>query len=214
MRLSEKRWLTLVWILSNKDRSWSILDLQKSSKSLGYGPIWDFVKELERSGFITKDESSNEFRVSKARDLIQLMALSRPLSTLFPRLFYSAKDFTAKLELVSRAKMDYALTVFGASELWRSYVKTELVHFYVQTKDLSKWEKYLLSNGCLKAERSDANILLHPVPLESFFSLTQTIKRLKVAPAPVVLADLISFGSLGQEQAQFLMEEWLSGRMK
>ncbi|MBI4044437.1 MAG: hypothetical protein HY392_01890 [Candidatus Diapherotrites archaeon] len=211
--LTDKRLLALLWILENKGKDWSILELQKKSVSLGYGPLYNFVKELEKNGFVSLDSKTHEYRVSKAIDIIRFISLARPFRSLNAIPYYSSLDFIGNLKMVNGAKLPYAFTVFAGSELYHSYVKTDQVHMYVKEGDEKKWEKYLLSKNCLKAQKSQANIFLIPTKQQIFFTKPERIKGFSIVPTPVLLSDLFSFGGLAEEQANFLIEQWLENRL-
>lgn len=213
LELSNKRVLALLWILENKGKNWSIFELQKKSGSLAYGPLHTFVKELEKNGFIVKDGKTNEYHVSKASDLIRLLSLARPFSGLKTAYFHSSLGFSKSLSLIAKAKLDYAFTLFGGSELYRPYVKTDQVHVYVRDEDKEKWAKHLISKKCLKAEKGQANLFLIPTKEEFIFKLKKIVKGFTIAPMPLLLSDLLSFGGLAEEQGNFLLEEWLNNRI-
>ena len=65
----------------------------------------------------------------------------------------------------------------------------------------------------MKAEKSEANLFLIPVKENFIFRFAKRIKGFLIAAAPILLADLMGFGGLAEEQAQFLMEEWLDNRL-
>jgi len=109
--------------------------------------------------------------------------------------------------------LPHAFTVFAGSELYRQYVKTDQVHVYVREGEEEKWGKYLLFKKCLKAQKSQANLFLIPTSQEAFFKASEKVKGFSVAPAPMLLSDLLSFGGLAEEQASFLMEEWLNNKL-
>src|SRR3989338_5174296 len=108
--------------------------------------------------------------------------------------------------MVQESKLLHAFTVFAGSELYRQYVKTDQVHAYIKEGETEKWGKYLLSKKCLKAQKSQANLFLIPTEQEAFFRGVAKIKGFSVAPMPILLSDLLSFGGLAEEQANFLME--------
>jgi hypothetical protein len=213
IELTEKRITALVWVLDNKNKGWNISEFQKQSKALGYGPAHSFVKELEKNGFIMKDKKTNEYRIAKASDLIRLLSLSRPFNSFKTVNYYSQDVFEKKLSRINNSKLSYAFSVFAGSELFRNYVKTDQVHAYVLEKDLKNWEKFLLSKGFLKAEKSQANLFLIPASNAALVKNAIKIKGFKVIQIPLLLSDLLSFGGLGEEQGSFLLEEWLNNRI-
>jgi len=236
--LTEKRLVSLLWILKNREKKWSIFELtkgaagmlgqkdwrvyKKDSKgariqytdaTLTYSPTHSFVKELEEKGFLHKDEKTSEYRVSKAVDLIRLVSLARPFNSLKTEYYYSPLGFFNTIKMIDSSKLPYALTLFSGSELYRQYVKTDQVHVYVREGEEEKWGKYLLFKKCLKAQKSQANLFLIPTSQGAFFTASEKVKGFSVAPAPMLLSDLLSFGGLAEEQASFLMEEWLNNRL-
>lgn len=227
LELTEKRIISLLWILKNKNKAWSINELNKGASqmldvknnnsdsvtNLTYKPTHSFVKELEKNGFVSKDPKTNEYHVSRATDLIKLISLARSFQSLKTINFYSRLEFSKKLDLIKDAKLSYSFTLFAGSEFYRQYVKTEQVHVYIKESEESQWTNYLASKNCLKAEKRDANIFLIPTNNEAMFKQAQKIKKFSVAPIPILLSDLLSFGSLGEEQGNFLMDQWISNKL-
>jgi hypothetical protein len=241
VELTEKRLASLLWILKNKERGWSIFELtkgaagmlgqkdwrvyKKDSKgariqytdaALTYSPTHSFVKELEEKGFLHKDEKTSEYRAAKAADLIKLVSLARPFNSLKAEYYHSPSGFLETIKMVGSSRLPYALTLFAGSELYRQYVKTDQVHAYIREGGEEKWGKYLLSKKCRKVRKNEAslaNLFLIPTSQGAFFNAPAKVKGFSVAPAPILLSDLLSFGGLGEEQASFLMEEWLNNRL-
>ncbi|HIH16417.1 MAG TPA: hypothetical protein HA252_03355 [Candidatus Diapherotrites archaeon] len=239
MELTDKRLVSLLWMLKNKDKTWSILALRKGAvallnkkddevkykqktpfpiidgRSLTYGPTYTFVtKELEKNGYVVKDSKTSEYRVAKASDLVKLISLARPFSGLDTIDYYSPLGFTATLKLLQEAKLPYALTAFAGGELYHPYVKTDQVHAYIREADAGQWENYLRAKNCLRAtSKSQANLFLVPTRIESLLGQGQKVKGFQVAPAPILLSDLLSMGGLAEEQGRLLLEEWLDNRM-
>ncbi len=181
--------------------------------ALTYAPTFRLVKELEESGLLTKDTKTQEYWVSKAIDLIRFISSVRPFKSLKTISYFSPLDFSGTLKMIKQSKQPYAFTIFAGSELYHQYVKTDQVHAYIKEGDEKKWEKYLLSKKCLKAQKNQANIFLIPTKQQIFFTQAQTIKGFSTAPLPILLSDLFSFGSLAEEQANFLLEEWLNNKL-
>lgn len=235
LELTEKRLVSLLWMLKNKGKKWSIYELSKGAAELPgakenrnsnppgframydyqvltYKPVFSFVKELENNGFVAKNTKTLEYAVSRAVDLIRFISLARPFGSLDTLNFHSPLDFSGTLKLVQASRLPYAFTVFAGSELYRPHVKTDQVHVYIRKGEEEKWGKYLLSKKCLKAQKSQANLFLIPTVQEVFFRDPAKAKGFSVVPTPILLSDLLSFGGLAEEQANFLMEEWLSNR--
>jgi len=233
LELTEKRLVSLLWILKNKGRKWNISELRRGAAelfgkddtvhkqktpfhimdlALTYGPTFTFVKELEKNGYLVKDPKTAEYAVSRAADLVKLISLARPFAGLKKQEYYSPFGFAKTMGVIKGAKFPHSFTVFAGSELYAQYVKTEQVHVYVREADLEKWAKYLLSKNCLKAETGQANLYLIPTKQDVLFRNASNIKGYSVAPMPVLLSDLLGYGGLAEEQANFLMSAWLSRR--
>ena len=238
LEITEKRLASLLWVLKNKNKTWSVFELTKGVAkmqgiedhrvykknktvptvdiALTYTPTLSFVKELEKNGFLHKDRKTQEYGVSRAPDLVRLISLARPFNSLNSLNYHSSLDFQKKLSLLGKIagkQLSYAFTVFAGSELYRPYVKTDAVHAYVLESEIKEWEKALLHEGFLKAEKREANVFLIPTKQESIFSKAEKVKGYHVAPVPILLSDLLSFGGLGEEQGSFLLEEWLNNRI-
>ncbi len=236
LELTEKRLISVLWILENKEKNWSIYELSKGTAAmmnpkkdtdsnspsfrsmhndsvLTYKPTFSFVKELEKNGFIAKNEKTSEYSVARATDLIKLVSLARPVTSLKTIGYHSPLGFEGTIRLVNATKLEYSFTLFAGSEFYRSYVKTDQVHAYVMEGEEEKWEKYLLSKKCLKAEKSQANLFLLPTKNQALFKKAKKVKGFSIAPTSILLSDLLSFGGLGEEQGRFLMEEWLNNKL-
>ncbi|MFH1392029.1 MAG: type IV toxin-antitoxin system AbiEi family antitoxin [Candidatus Diapherotrites archaeon] len=235
LKLTDKRLISILWMLKNKEKKWNILELRKGTEkmlggkdtgiysqkkpfqilnlTLTYGPTFSFVKELEKSGFLLKDSRTNEYTVSKASDLVKLISFTRPFNSLEKIEYYSPLDFASTLKTVGNAGFDYAFTIFAGSELFTPYVKTNQVHIYVRPGDEPKWKKYLFSKKFLKAEKGQANLFLIPTKQEVFFRQAEKVKNFSIVPLPILLSDLFSSGGLAEEQAKNIMENWLDNRL-
>ncbi|MBI5553803.1 MAG: hypothetical protein HY917_03615, partial [Candidatus Diapherotrites archaeon] len=121
LELTEKRIVSLLWILKNKGKKWSISELRRgAAKMLGkddavykkntrfpildlaltYGPTFTFVKELEKSGLITKDTKTAEYGVARASDIVKMISLGRPFAGLKTFNFHSPFEFSKILKMV------------------------------------------------------------------------------------------------------------------
>ncbi len=233
LELTEKRIVSLLWMLKNKEKKWNISELQRGAAilerenavykkntkfpvmdlALTYGPTFTFVKELEKTGFITRDAKTAEYKTARARDIIKMISLARTIASLKTLNFHSPFEFYKTLKMVNESKLPYSFTVFAGSELYRQYIKTDQVHVYIRKGEEEKWSKYLLSKKCLKAQKSQANLFLIPTEQKTFFNNSEKIKGYSIVPTPILLSDLLSFGGLAEEQANFLIEEWLNNKM-
>lgn len=122
-------------------------------------------------------------------------------------------NMKGKMDLLKAAEMGHAFTIFAAGELLHPYVKTEDVHAYIRGGDRGEWKNYLIAKNARRAPSKEANLVLFPVNEEYYFRLAREVKNYRIAPIGVVLADLLSYGGLGEEQAKLIFDEWVGGRL-
>ena len=213
MKMTEKRLRALLWMLKNKNRKWSIYALQKNAKAMDYSATHAFVKELEKEEFIVKDARTDEFQLTKVPDLIKLISLFKPIASRRKVYLYSDLELIKKTKMIKSIGAEYALTIFGASELLHPYIKTNVLHLYVSENNLENWVKELIRRKVMKSDKINANIILLPVAEQSYFDFSETIRGYKLAPLGIAIADMFSFGSLAEEQANFILKEWLADRI-
>ncbi len=209
LRLTKKRAGTLSWIIENVGKDWSIYELEKGARTLDYSATHAFVKELKKAGFVTIMRGKH--RLSNAVGAVQYLSLFQPFRARQYEGFYAAGDMRAKMSLIESSGLPHAFTLFSAGELLFPYVKTEDVHAYVRSGDFERWKEYLFSKGVRRAAPKEANLILMPVE-EDYYFTGREIRTYRIAPTGIVLADLISYGGLGQEQAAMIQDEWLKGR--
>lgn len=210
-KLTPKRVGILLWILGNSEQKWSIYELCKSAGTLDYSATHTFVKELEKAGFVTK--MRGKYGISNARGIVNSVSYFQPIKSRERENFFVLGDMKKKMDLLKAAKMDHAFTIFAAGELLHPYVKTEDVHAYIRKDDRDGWKNYLIAKNARRAPPKEANLVLLPVADEYYFRLAWKVKNYRVASIGVVLADLLSYGGLGEGQAQLILDEWLGGRL-
>ncbi len=209
LKLTNKRVGALTWMIENKDEDWSIYELAKGAKTLDYSATHAFVKELERAGFVIK--KMGRYKLSNALGAVQYLSLFQPFRSRPKENFYMQGDMSSKMEIVRKSGLSYSFTLFSAGELLYPYVKTEDVHAYIKKKEFDGWKSYLIREGARRAAPKEANMVLILVEDDYYFS-GRTIRDYRIAPIGIVLADLFSYGALGQEQASLIQNEWLRGR--
>ncbi|MEE8168073.1 MAG: hypothetical protein V3T58_04295 [Candidatus Hydrothermarchaeales archaeon] len=209
LKLTSKRAGTLTWIIENVDKKWSIYELAKDAETLDYSATHTFVKELEKAGFVIK--MRGRYRLSNAPGAVQYLSLFQPFQSRQKEDFYVLGDMKAKMKLVESSGLSYAFTLFSAGELLYPYVKTEDVHAYISTGEFDSWREYLIKEGARRAVPKEANMVLIPVG-EDYYFTGREIRNHRIAPIGIVLADLLSYGGVGREQANAIQDEWLRGR--
>lgn len=210
-KLTDKRVGTLLWILENKDRKWSIYELSKNAETLDYSATHTFIRELEKAGFVIK--SKGRYGLSNASALIQILSVSQPFRLKEKKCFFIMGSMKSKMDAVKDGKLEHAFTLFSASELLFPYVRTEEVHVYVRREEFEKWKKYLIKKNVRRAMEKEANLTLILVDQDCHFRLSRKIRSYTIAPIGEVLSDLYSYGGIGEEQAQLIQKEWLKGRL-
>ncbi len=206
MELTKKRLEVLLWILENKNRRWTIYEIEKSN-TLNYSPIYNLVKEMENIGFVVK--INGKYQLANAPDLIKIISINDPFRVKPKRYYFINKTMRGKMEIVKKSKLDYSFTLFCAGELLFPYIKTEDVHVYVKKQEIEKWNDYLIEKGVKKSVEKEANLILMPVESEFYFGLSREEKSFKIAPTGLILSDLLSFGGLGEEHARIIKKKWL-----
>ena len=205
IKLTEKRQGVILWILENKNRSWSIHELCTSLGGLTYPSTYDFVNHLLEAGHLIRTQT-REFMLVNTRALISQLAFTFPFKAKKKSSFFIKLGMKDKMSLLKDIKLDYALTAFAAAELLHPYVKTEKVHAYVRTRDIETWKKLLTKKNARPAYEDEANLFLLPVEENYYFKLSRKIHGFSISPPGLVLADLISIGGLGEEHAKVIEE--------
>lgn len=202
LKLTIKRVGTLAWIIENVDKAWSIYELAKEAGTLDYSATHAFVKELEKAGFVIK--TRGRYRLSNAPGAVQYLSLFQPFRSRHKEDFFVLGDMKAKMDMVGSSGLPYAFTLFSAGELLYPYVKTEDAHAYIKKQEFDSWRKYLIKEGARRAAPKEANMVLILVG-EDYYFAGREIRNYRIAPVGIVLADLLSYGGLGQEQAEMIL---------
>lgn len=208
LKLTSKRAGTLAWMIENVDKVWSIYEVAKEAGTLDYSATHTFVKELEKVGFVIKIKG--RYRLSNAPSAVQYLSLFQPFQSRNKEDFFVLGDMKTKMDLVGSSGLPYAFTLFSAGELLYPYVKTEDVHVYIKRQEFDSWRKYLIKEGARRATPKEANLVLI-LAWKDYYFAGREIRRYRIAPVGIVLADLLSYGGLGQEQAKMIQDEWLKG---
>ncbi|MCK4326970.1 MAG: hypothetical protein KAW41_00665 [Candidatus Diapherotrites archaeon] len=203
IKLTEKRQGIVLWILENRGKQWSIHELCTKFGGLTYPSTYDFVNQLLGAGYLMKTEA-REFTAMNAHALVQQLAYTFPLKAKEKKCFFVVGGMADKIKVLKSIKLDYSLTAFAAGEVLHPYVKTEKVHAYARKKDIGKWGEELARKGARPAFEDEANLFLLPVQEDYYFNLSRNIHGFRIAPLGLVLADLVSIGGLGEEQAKMI----------
>jgi len=206
IKVTPKRVGILCWILKNKDSKWSIHQIYRELGNPWYSSTHLFIKELERAGYVRKVKGG--YKVMDVQALINQIALIFPFKAKEKQAFYLNKK-RQNMNLIKEISLDHAFTLFSAGELMYSYVMTEKTHVYIRKNDLDNWKKELIQKGARRASEEEGNILLLPIEEDYPFKLSEDLHGHRIAPYGLVIADLISFGGLGEEHGRLILEDWL-----
>ena len=103
----------------------------------------------------------------------------------------------------SRNSLEYAFTLFSATEIVSPYVSPAETHLYILKEERDKWEKILPKNNIFPGEKGNVICFLAD---ESFFYKRKKIKDKKVISLPQLYTDLFSYGGRGAEAAEKILE--------
>lgn len=162
------------------------------------------VLRLERSGYVTIGKGI------KVIDTIKLMTAwgyTYSIRELEREEFIAAeRPQYVMLKIANEArksKLQYAFTLFSATEHVSPYVAPSDTHLYILKKDLKRWETFFRNENILPTERN-GNIICLLVD-EEYFEGVMNVRDVKVVALPQLYADLNSYGGRGIEAARELL---------
>lgn len=110
------------------------------------------------------------------------------------------------LKIANRArylKLQYAFTLFSATEHVSPYVAPSDTYLYILKKDLKIWESFFREENMLPTEKN-GNVICLLVD-EEYFEGVMDVRDVKVVSVPQLYADLFSYGGRGEEAARELI---------
>lgn len=210
MPITPKRLGLIVWLLENVHKELSILEASRNARVLGYSATSNAFRDLTAAGYLRKT-ASGRFQVANATALIHQIALAQPFGMKKALGFFLGGSMIEKMRKLNSLEPNLAFTLFAAAELLSPYVRTSSVHAYVPDAAAESLKVELIEGGARRAEGSEADTFLLPTADESLFRLSRRKDEFRIAPMGILIADLESYGGLGQEQAVRIMNDWLSG---
>jgi hypothetical protein len=102
------------------------------------------------------------------------------------------------------AGLDYAFTLFSATEFVSPYVAPSETYIYVKKDDLKKWDVLLRKQNMLSTSR-EGNVILLSVD-EDYFVGVWDAHGSKIVSLPQLYVDLFSFGGRGEEAAEQILD--------
>lgn len=208
--VTPKRIALIVWLIENTGKDVSVLQATKEVGLLNYKAVYAALKDLERGGYIRRTKTKR-YQVVDAPALIRQIALSIPFRAKAIVGFFVGGDTAQKMRELVGIDHDVVFTLFAAAELLSPYVRTNAAHAYIRAGSINRLSERLLNAGARRSEGSESDLFILPTESAYVFRFSRTRGDFKIAPMGILLADLQSYGGLGQEQADRIMREWLSG---
>ena len=206
-----KRIALIVWLLENVDKEFSVLQATKETRVLNYHAIYNALRDLAVGGYLRRTKT-RRYRVANAPALVNEITLALPFRLKTMIGFFLGGDMLEKMQHLTSMKIDLVFTLFSGAELLSPYVKTSLVHTYVPQESIENIKDVVLAFGGRRAAVGEADTFFLPTQHNFVFNFSRKRGLFNVAPMGILLADLMSYGGLAQEQANRIMKEWLSGR--
>jgi hypothetical protein len=210
MPITPKRLGLIVWLLENVDKEVSVLQASREARVLDYSATSNAFKDLTAAGYVRKT-ASKRYQVANATALIHQIALAQPFSLRKAVSFFLGGSMIEKMRKLNSIGSNPVFTLFAAAELLSPYVRTSSVHAYVAQMAVDSIKTKLIEIGARRAEGSEADTFLLPTNDEYLIRLSRKRNEFRIAPMGILIADLESYGGLGQEQAVRVMDAWLSG---
>jgi len=158
---------------------------------------------LERSGYVRIVGRVKLIKPMKLMDAWGYLYSLRELERLEYVLAERPQYAIMKISNWARAKnMNYAFTLFSATEKISPYVSPSNTHIYIRKEDVPEWDKFFKGEGILPIEKEGNIICL--IVNDDYFKGIQNIRDVKIVSLPQLYADLMSQEGRGEEAAQEL----------
>ncbi len=193
-------------MLKDPERRWVVRDFT-GSKGISVGMSQEVLDAMAKKGYVE--------RIKKGRDSYTILTNKNQLISDWLRKYYfdlniidtyysTDKDILKKIKRLLKEDQ-YALTLHTGANLITSFVKTEDIFIYINSKN---WKKDILDirqKLDLKELVRGGNIhLIHPFYENIVFFDTQKIKGYTVVSNLQLYLDLYNFQPRGREQAEYL----------
>ncbi|MCK5767451.1 MAG: hypothetical protein KAH35_03645 [Candidatus Atribacteria bacterium] len=203
---ADKASLVLRKMLKDPERRWVVRDFTGPG-GVSLGMSQEVLKAMEKKGYIERAKKGpNSYTILANKDKLisdWLKEYRFNLNTI--DIYYSSdKNILKKFKRVLKGDQ-YALTLHTGANLITSFVKTEEIFIYMNSKD---WRKDILDirqKLDLKELVRGGNIhLIHPFYKNSVFFNIRKIKGYPVVSNLQLYLDLYNFQPRGREQAEYL----------
>ncbi len=203
---ADKASLVLRKMLKDTERQWVVRDFTGPG-GVSLGMSQEVLKAMEKKGYIERAKKGpNSYAILTNKEKLisdWLEEYSFDLNVIDT--YYSSDKNILKKFIRVLKENQYALTLHTGANLITSFVRTEDVFIYMNSKD---WKKDILDirqKLDLKELVRGGNIhLIHPFYKNSVFFNTQKIKGYTVVSNLQLYLDLYNFQPRGREQAEHL----------
>ena len=205
---ADKASLVLRKMLQNPTKKWVVRDfIGENGVSLGLAQ--GVLEELTRQGFaerLRQGPKSYTLLINR-KELIDAWLRQYRFEFNEVDVYYSPeKDILSRIKSLLDKK-NYVLTLHSGANLITSYVATENIYFYFNTKHWEQDIRDLRQKLDLKELVRGGNIhIIRPYYKKSFLFDSQLIKGFHVVSSLQLYLDLFHFQPRGREHAQYLEE--------
>jgi hypothetical protein len=182
------------------------LSLSELAKEARMSPAMTkrLVMRLVNSGYAT---SRGRIKIIDPVKLMKAWGYLYSVRELEKREFVSAeRPQYVTLKIANWARTDniqYAFTLFSATEQVSPYVAPSTTYVYILEKDITTWEKFFRKEKILPAEK-EGNVTCLMVDEDYFKGVWNVRGNVSIVSLPQLYADLMSFGGRGTEAAREL----------
>jgi hypothetical protein len=203
---ADKASLVLRKMLKDPDRRWVVRDFT-GPEGVSLGMSQEVLEAMVKNGYVE--------RIKKGRDSYTILTNKDQLISDWLKEYHfnlntigtyysSDKNILKKFKRVLKEDQ-YTLTLHAGANLITSFVKTEDIFIYINSKDWKKDVLDIRQKLDLKELVRGGNIhLIHPFYKNSVFFNTQKIKGYTVVSNLQLYLDLYNFQPRGREQAEHL----------
>lgn len=203
---ADKASLVLRKMLKDPERQWVVRDFTGPG-GVSLGMSQEVLKAMEKKGYIERAKKGpNSYAILTNKEKLISDWLNKYHFNLNKiDTYYSAnKNILNKFRKILKENQ-YALTLHAGANLITSFVRTEEIFIYMNSKDWKKGILNIRQKLDLKELVRGGNIhLIHPFYKNSVFLNTQKIKGYTVVSNLQLYLDLYNFQPRGREQAEHL----------
>jgi hypothetical protein len=212
---ADKASLILRRILAEPERKWVVRDFI-GPEGVSLGMAQEVLEALYRRGYVERVKKGPESYslLTNPDKLVQDWLIEYRYSLNEVEVFYSPERTFLKKIMDSLESKTYAFTLHTGANLLTSFVNTDHIYFYLDSKT---WQKDILEirqNLGLRELVHGGNIhIIRPYYKKSVFFNAQTIKKHRVVSNLQLYLDLYHYHPRGREHAEYL-KKMLDGKGK